>query len=127
MTDEQFLSQLVEKGSAIGLGGAVAREGYLCGLSVCEMVDGKLFWVELGAENQHHAHAIPFNNVAQVGEVGLSFFQGTDLAAYVALFTEWPSINTDDANEALAEWRIETSVDKAWKAFVDDMRSELAS
>ena len=62
----------------------------------------QLYFVQAGAEDQHHTHAIGYDAAEVLYGRDLSLSQDGKLAAYVAPIAEWPCIDQAAAREALA-------------------------
>ena len=61
-----------------------------------------LYWYEADAEDQHHIHARAFDHIDVVHDRDLDVRLQGRRVLYVAPFTEWPEVSTDDLNERLA-------------------------
>lgn len=125
MTDQELLAKFVADGC-----GLQVQEVWLHPVlaAVAEIVETKrgrmLYHVTQFATDQHCAHVTPFDSIQRVGEVGIGFYQGGKLAAYVAPYIEWPDLDYHAAMAERAEWIKELSTPDHREAWDDFVRSE---
>ena len=106
MTIEKRLSALVNAGSIIENQslGVNSVQGLPMHAQIVRLTDGTrlLYYVEAGAEDQHHTHAIFFNRVAEVHGRDLDFTWNDQRVAYLAPFSEWPEIDAHKMGKQLS-------------------------
>lgn len=88
---------------------------------------GWLYWVDAGAEDQHHTHFRPYAVVEVVHERDLRLTDSTgDIVALVTALDAWSSEHARAMRERLAFARADVSStpsrDGAWADFVADCR-----
>lgn len=115
MTAEQLLARLLSQGAAVwipDIGFAV--------LAHAELVPLGLFFVALPAHDQSDAHTIEGAPEILPGDMLRVVRDGATVAT-VATLADTPELNTDDAIEELAEWKVNRS-ESAWRHFVEVSR-----
>lgn len=122
MTIEKRLSALVNTGSIIEHQslGANSVQRLPIHAQIVRLTDGTqlLYYVEAGAEDQHHTHAIVFDRVAEVHRRDLDFTWDGRRVAYLAPFSEWPEVNAQKMGKQLsAAVALVTADDKVRRRF----------
>lgn len=93
------LEELAREGCAIGT--------YMsppCPVAVIEISGIHLFWVTQFPEDQHHTHVMDFDRMEHVGDVGITFYEGDRVVAYVATYREFPSVSLQDFVNERTRW-----------------------
>lgn len=89
---------------------------------VAKIIGRRVFWVDQFGLDGRAAHAGDFDRIETVGDVGLAFYSGDDIAVYFAPWVEWPGFDIDAARAARNRWReyLENERNReAWNAFVE--------
>ena len=104
--------ELVERGAAIG---AASNAIDL----VADLEEGKnsIFWVTQFPEDQHHTHSRELTRKMEVGDVGIEYYDGKKLIDKLALYDQWPEIDTDRALDEKNRWEAYLKVKKNREQF----------
>ncbi len=113
----------------------LAREGcaietYMsppCPVAVIEISGNHLFWVTQFPEDQHHTHVMDFDRTEHVSDVGITFYEGDRVVAYVATYREFPSVALQEFVNERTRWLEYLSDPEHRELFEDFVQSERAN
>lgn len=74
-------------------------------VALAEVLGEELFWVMIFPEDQQGAHRLRFTSQQTVGEIGIAFYQGPQLVAYLALIEEFPELDPMLDRATFNKWK----------------------
>lgn len=95
-----------------------------CPVAVIEVHGNHLFWVTQFPEDQHHAHVVDFDRNESVGDVGITFYRGDQVVAYVAVYREFPSVALEAFVNERTRWLTYLDDSEVRAGFEDFVRKE---